>query len=78
MSNFRCPKCGSFLAREEGNKLIFRTGFGKRKVFHVFNKEDATITCWSCKEIRTYERRRKRNGRTFERGRITQSEPIIK
>lgn len=51
MRNIRCPACGSILAKEEDDRLILRTGYGKRKVFHAFNKKDGTLTCWSCREI---------------------------
>ena len=57
MRNVRCSKCHSLLAKEEDNALILRTGIGKRRVFHIFNKEDATITCWLCKEVNKIERK---------------------
>lgn len=61
MHNIRCDVCNSILAKEEGDRLIFRTGFGKRRVFHTFNRKDATITCWFCKEIKNLEE--KKNGK---------------
>lgn len=51
MKNLRCSKCNSLLAKEEEGKLILRTGFGKRQVFHVLEVRDGTLTCWFCKEI---------------------------
>lgn len=57
MKNIRCPKCNSLLAKEEGDRIILRTGFGKRQVYHTFDVKNATITCWFCKEIKNVEER---------------------
>ena len=73
MKNVRCPKCNSILAKEEGDRLILRTGFGKRRVFHTFDKRNATITCWFCKEIKNLE---ENNGKFKGKSRIAQPEPI--
>lgn len=58
MKNIRCPKCNSLLAKEEGDRIILRTGFGKRQVYHTFDVKNATITCWFCKEIKNVEERK--------------------
>lgn len=51
MKSVRCSACNSIISKEEGDKIILRTGYGKSQVFHLFNKDGASITCWHCKEI---------------------------
>lgn len=51
MKSIRCLSCNSIIAKEENNKIIFRAGYGKRQVYHLFEKPGAFITCWNCKEI---------------------------
>lgn len=55
MRNLRCNSCNNILAKEEGDKIIIRTGYGKQRVFHTFPKKDATLTCWFCKEVKNLE-----------------------
>lgn len=49
--SIRCPKCYSVVAKQENNQIILRSGYGTRQVYHIFNKDNGTITCWNCKEI---------------------------
>jgi len=51
--SIRCKKCSSTIAKEEGNKIILRSGFGKAQTFNIFSKDGAVITCWHCKEVNT-------------------------
>lgn len=52
MKNIRCGQCNSLLAKEEDKKILIRTGFGKHRVFHLFDETDAVLTCWNCKEVK--------------------------
>ena len=52
VKSIRCPKCCSVIGKEEEGKLILRTGYGKRQVFHVLGL-NGVLTCWNCKEIIT-------------------------
>ena len=76
MRNIRCSKCNSLLAKEEGDRIILRTGFGKRQTYHTFNKEGATIMCWFCGEVKI--ERNNGNGRTFKKSGQFRAEPINK
>jgi len=72
MRNVRCPKCHVILGKEEEGKLILRTGYGKRRVFHCLKKE-GTLTCWNCQEIVTIggENEGKKNNLDGESGKAS-------
>ena len=53
MTSVRCPSCREINGKLEGNNVIIRTGFGKRRRYHTFNKDNSTLTCWNCSEIFT-------------------------
>ena len=50
MKSIRCNKCNVVVGKCEENKLILRTGYGSRQVFHVL-ENNGVLTCWNCKEI---------------------------
>lgn len=51
MKKIRCPRCFSTIAKEELSRVILRTGYGDTRSYHIFDKSNATLTCWKCKEI---------------------------
>jgi predicted nucleic-acid-binding Zn-ribbon protein len=73
MRNLRCPQCRSVVGKIEENKLILRTGYGSRQVFHVLENK-GVLTCWNCKEIITIG---ENNGKIIKESRITEPEPVI-
>jgi phage FluMu protein Com len=51
MRSLKCSHCNSTLAKEENNRVLVRSGFGKRQIYHSFEKGGGTITCWFCHEV---------------------------
>lgn len=51
MRKLRCPRCSSVVAKEEAGRIVLRTGYGNTRCYHIFDKCNATLTCWKCKEI---------------------------
>ena len=51
MKNIKCKKCHVPNAKLEGNTLIIRTGYGKKKSFHALDIIEGTMTCWNCGDI---------------------------
>jgi hypothetical protein len=74
MRNLRCPSCQVIVGKVEENKLILRTGYGSRQVFHVLENK-GVLTCWNCKEIITIG---ENHGKINQESGSLKSEPVYK